>query len=60
MSFLSDADSDSSIQYHFDELTLRMTIVFISMLTCIGLWSLFIDDILSKLVDFFLFVPHFV
>ncbi len=53
MSFLSDADSDSSIQYHFDELTLRMTIVFISMLTCIGLWSLFIDDILSKLVDFF-------
>lgn len=53
MSFLSDADSDSSIQYHFDELTVRITIVFISMLVCIGLWSLYIDEILSKLVDFF-------
>jgi len=53
MSFLSDADSDSSIQYHFDELTLRMTIVFVSLLICIGLWSIYIDDILSKLVEFF-------
>ena len=53
MSFLTDDDIDAPIQSHFDELTLRFTILFISALLCIFLWSVFIDDILQKIVTFF-------
>ncbi len=53
MSFLSDDDFDESIYSHFDELALRITIIFVSSMLCIGLWSMYIDDALLRLVQYF-------
>ncbi|MEK9730193.1 MAG: twin-arginine translocase subunit TatC [Candidatus Poseidoniales archaeon] len=53
MSFLSDDDVDEQVYAHFDELALRVTIIFVSAMLCIGIWSMYIDDVLYRLIQFF-------
>ena len=51
MSILLESDSNTSVQSHFDELTFRTTILFLSVsLLSLG-WLMIIDDVLLFLLD---------
>lgn len=51
MSILLESDRYASVQSHLDELTLRITILFISALFMTVFWSVFIDEILQHLLS---------